>query len=110
MTGFKSGDKTNIVTVKMAGSGSTENLTDRNLFTPVKVYQENINRKNLKPVDQLEGQKKSLGLEYQREYNNLDKTLRENIEKLQDPNITELQKSRLEQSNQRTKELKRDVE
>jgi len=110
VTGFKSGDKTNIVTVKMAGSGSTENLTDRNLFTPVKVYQENINRKNLKPVDQLEGQKKSLGLEYQREYNNLDKTLRENIEKLQDPNIAELQKSRLEQSNQRTKELKRDVE
>jgi len=66
--------------------------------------------KQVQSVDQLEGQKKSLGLEYQREYNNLDKTLRENIEKLQDPNITELQKSRLEQSNQRTKELKRDVE
>lgn len=70
---------------------------------------EKIERK-VKTVDQLEGQKKSLGLEYQREYNNLDKTLRENTEKLQDPNITELQKSRLEQSNQRTKELKRDVE
>jgi hypothetical protein len=66
--------------------------------------------RQVKTVDQLEGQKKSLGLEYQREYNNLDKTLRENTEKLQDPNITELQKSRLEQSNQRTKELKRDVE
>lgn len=66
--------------------------------------------RQVKPVSELEGQKRSLGLEYQKEYNNLEKTYQENLKLLEDPNISELQRSRLEKSNQRTNELKRDIQ
>lgn len=66
--------------------------------------------RQVKPVSELKGQKRSLGLEYQKEYNNLEKTYQENLKLLEDPNISELQRSRLEKSNQRTNELKRDIQ
>ena len=66
--------------------------------------------RQVKPVSELEGQKRNLGLEYQKEYNNLEKTYQENLKLLESSNISELQRSRLEKSNQKANELKRDIQ
>jgi len=65
--------------------------------------------KQLKPVELLEGQKKEVGLGLQKQYSDLDVTLRSNQEQLKKGNLTETQRERLETSSQKIKELQRDT-
>ena len=107
--GFKRGKDTNVVTVENK-SGVVQDLTDRNLFTPKKVYEENVNRKNRQPVSELEGQKRVEGFMLQKQLSDLDVTLQANEMRLRDRTLTETQRERLETSIQKTKELKRDTQ
>lgn len=66
--------------------------------------------KQLKPVELLEGQKKEVGLGLQKQYSDLDVTLRSNQEQLKKGNLTDTQRERLEQSSQKVKELQRDTQ
>ncbi len=65
--------------------------------------------KQLKPVELLEGQKKEVGLGLQKQYSDLDVTLRSNQEQLKKGNLTDTQRERLETSSQKIKELQRDT-
>ena len=105
---FKSGKNTNIIEVK--SDKGIENLTDRNLFTPEKVIKEKVNRSNLKPVSELQGQKRIQGFTLQKELADFDATLKVNEARLKDPSLTEVQRERTKESIQKVKELKRNTQ
>lgn len=106
--GFKRGKDSNVVTVE--NERGRQDLTDRNLFTPKKIYEEGINRRNPKSLFGLEGQKKLEGFKLQKELSNLDITLQANEMRLKDKTLTETEVNQLKRSIQRTKELKRDTQ
>jgi len=106
--GFKRGKDSNIVTIE--NERGRENLTDRNLFTPKKVYEERVNRRNTKPVSELQGQKRVQGFLLQKEFSDFDATLKANQARLNNPNLTETEIIRTEKSIQRLNELKRDTQ
>ena len=108
VTSFKQTKDTNIITIKNK-KGSQE-LTDRNLFTPKKIYEENLNRKNLKPILSLEGQKKLEAIQLQREFSDFEANLKANQSKLKDPSLTEVQIENLKSSSQKLRELQREVQ
>jgi len=105
---FKRGKNTNIIEVK--SDKGIENLTDRNLFTPEKVIKEKVNRSNLKPVSELQGQKRIQGFTFQKELADFDATLKVNEARLKDPSLTEIQRERTKESIQKLKELKRNTQ
>jgi len=61
-------------------------------------------------VQQLPTEKKLKGFEIQKEFTDLDLTVKANETALQNPNLTPMQKQRLEASNQKAKELLRDTQ
>jgi len=63
----------------------------------------------LKTVDLLGGQKKTLGLELQKKFSDLDKTLQSNEKQLSNESLTPRQREKLEISKQKIKELQRDT-
>jgi hypothetical protein len=63
----------------------------------------------LKTVDLLDGQKKTLGLELQKKFSDLDKTLQSNEKQLSNESLTPRQREKLEISKQKIKELQRDT-
>lgn len=79
---------------------------------PADVGRQEVRRiqKDIKTVDRLEGQKRDLGIELQREFSDLDVTLRSNEQALQNEKLTPIQREKLERSQQRLKELKRDTQ
>jgi hypothetical protein len=62
------------------------------------------------PVDLLQGQKKAVGIGLQKQYSDLDVTLKSHEKTLQKENLTPIQRERLEQSKQKIEELKRDTQ
>jgi len=105
---FKRGKNANIIEVE--SNKGVENLTDRNLITPEKVIVEKVNRNNLKPVSELQGQKRVQGFLLQKELSDFNSTLQANQSRLKNPNLTETEILRTEKSIQRLNELKRDTQ
>tara|TARA_R100001082_G_scaffold29824_2_gene14971 strand:- start:1182 stop:6782 length:5601 start_codon:yes stop_codon:yes gene_type:complete len=104
---FKSGEEANIVVVE--SRGVEENLTDRNLFTPKKVYEENVRKKNLNRFEDLTGNTRAIAFRLQKELNSLDVTLKSNQDNINSGNLNNLQIQNLKKSSQRIKELQKEV-
>jgi len=66
--------------------------------------------KELRTVDLLDGQKKEVGIGLQKQFSDLDVTLKANEKTLKNENLTPIQRERLEQSKQKIEELKRDTQ
>ena len=67
-------------------------------------------KKELRTVDLLDGQKKEVGIGLQKQFSDLDVTLKANEKTLKKENLTPIQRENLEKSKQKIEELKRDTQ